>query len=153
MTFDVSLQIRQKLFGRDSSAYASSLHCLGVAYHGLKDYSHSSLSFQECMRIQTKLSCNNDVCIAVSLCWLGRNHQNLNEPNKALEKFLSALQLYKRNKNVADYRIVVMLLHTIGQIYEDKKVHLMEMALKCKCDIAFRLVPCIFFVSSNFFYL
>ena len=131
-TFDASLQIRQKLLGRDSSAYASSLYCLGVAYHCLEDYSHSNLSFQECVRTQTKLSSKNDVCIAVSLCWLGRNHQSINEPTKALEKFLSALQLYKRSKNAADYRIVVSLLHTIGEIYEDKKIDLMDMAFKCK---------------------
>jgi 3-dehydroquinate synthetase len=83
------------------------------------------------MRIQTKLLGKDDLLIAQSLSWLGRNHQQLNEPTKALEKYLSALQLSKKNKNAVDYRIVVMLLDEIGKTYEDEKVNLSEMALKC----------------------
>jgi tetratricopeptide (TPR) repeat protein len=70
--------------------------------------------------------------IGQSLCWLGRNHQSLHEPGKALEKYLSSLQQCKVNKKSVDYRIVVMLLHTIGETYEDEQINLPDMALKCK---------------------
>lgn len=133
-TFDASLQIREKLLGRDSNAYASSLYCLGVAYHCLRDFSHSRVLFQECIRIQMSYTlvpkANNR--IGQSLCWLGRNHQSLHEPGKALEKYLSSLQQCKVNKKSVDYRIVVMLLHTIGETYEDEQINLPDMALKCK---------------------
>ena len=131
-TFDASLQICENLLGKDSNAYASSLYCLGVTYHCLKEYSHSIISFQECIRIGTKVPRESKFLIAQSLCWLGRNHQCLNESSKALEKYLSSLQQCKLNKQNVDYRIVVMLLHTIGQIYEGEKVNQQDMAMKCK---------------------
>ncbi|KAL3792663.1 hypothetical protein HJC23_009391 [Cyclotella cryptica] len=130
-TFDAALQIREKALGRESIPFASSLYCLGTAYYNLKDYQHSRLLFQECMRIQTKLLGKDDLVIAQSLCWLGRNHRHLNEATKALEKYLSALQLCKKNRNAVDYRIVVMLLNAIGKTYEDEQINVSEMALKC----------------------
>ena len=139
-TFDASLQICENLLGKDSNACVSSLYCLGVTYHCLKDYSHSIVSFQECIRIGTKVSSENKLLIAQSLCWLGRNHQCLREPSTALEKYLSSLQQCKLNKQTVDYRIVVMLLHTIGQIYEEEQVNQQDMALKCKANEQFKCV-------------
>lgn len=106
----------------------------------MKDYHNSRLLFQECMRIQTKLLGKDDLLIAQSLSWLGRNHQQLNEPTKALEKYLSALQLSKKNKNAVDYRIIVMLLDEIGKTYEDEQVNLSDMALKCKSSSSSRIL-------------
>lgn len=131
-TFDASLKIREKLLGRDSSEHASSLYCLGVAHHCLKDYQHSRVLLQESLKIQTKIQKKCSLRLAQSLCWLGRNHQSLGEPDKALEKYLSALQHCKLNKNAADYRMVVTILHTIGDIYENDKVNQLDMAYKCK---------------------
>jgi tetratricopeptide (TPR) repeat protein len=134
-TFDAALEVREKLLGRESVEFACSLYCLGTAYHCLKEFARSRLLFQECIRIQTKLLGNEDLRIAQSMCWMGRNHQELNEPSKALEKYLSALLLCKKNKGTVDYRIVVMLLHAIGLIYEDDTINLLDMALKCKCSL------------------
>lgn len=130
-TFDSAMQMRKMISGADSLFVASSAYCLGVAYYYLNDFSHAKLLFQECMRIQSKLSGDNDPCIVRSLCWLGRLHEKLSEPQKALERYLSALQRCKQEKSSVDYRVVVMLLHAIGGLYEDDRVNRQDMALKC----------------------
>eukprot|EP01082_Thalassiosira_pseudonana_P002916 g2602.t1 g2602 contig12:436185-436720(+) len=112
-------------------SFASSAYCLGVAYYYLEDYSHARLLFQECMKVQTKLLGESDVHIARSLCWLGRNNEQLQDPSKALERYLSALQICKKNKSLLDYRVVAMLLHAIGKAYEDEKLAQPDMALRC----------------------
>ncbi len=126
-TFDAAVQIHKKISGmEDCIPLADSTCCLGVAYFYLNDFSHAKLLFQECMRIQEKLVGNNDLCIVRSLCWLGRQQQKVNEPQKALERYLSALQICKENKASVDYRLVVMLLHAIGKLYESDNVSLRE---------------------------
>ena len=127
-TFDSALQIKKNISGADCMPVASSTYCLGVAYHYLNDFSHAKLLFQECMRIHVK----NDACVVRSLCWIGKQHEKLNEPEKALERYLSALRIYKKGKSSIDCIVVVMLLHAIGKLFEDDKVNLQEMALKCK---------------------
>lgn len=127
------MKIKEKLLGRISLPVASCTYCLGVAYFYLDDYTHARLLFEECMRIQIEVVGDNDPLVARSLCWLGRQHEKLNESNKTLEKYLSALRIYKRNKSSTDYRVVVMLLHAIGKTYEDDKVNLADLSLKCKC--------------------
>mmetsp|Transcript_19746 Transcript_19746/g.37056 ORF Transcript_19746/g.37056 Transcript_19746/m.37056 type:complete len:118 (+) Transcript_19746:1360-1713(+) len=107
---------------------ASSTYRLGVACHYLKDFARAKVLFRECMRIQMK----HDVSVVKSLCWIGKQHEKLNQPAPALERYLSALRIYKKQKSSIDYRIVVMLLHAIGQLYEDEKVNHQEMSLKCK---------------------
>ncbi|KAL7554747.1 hypothetical protein ACHAWF_018279 [Thalassiosira exigua] len=128
-TFDSANQIN-KNFAPDSMAVASSTFCLGVAYFYLNDYSHARLLFFECMRIQRKLSGEGSPCVVKTLCWIGRQHERLKEPEKALERYLSGLQMYKKVR-VTDYRVVAMLLHASGRLYEDDKVNLPDMALKC----------------------
>jgi tetratricopeptide (TPR) repeat protein len=126
-TFDAAVQIHKKISGmEDSIPLADSTCCLGVAYFYLNDFSHAKLLFQECMRILEKLVGNNDLYTVRSLCWLGRQHQKVNEPQKALERYLSALQICKRNKASVDYRLVVMLLHAIGKLYESDNVSFRE---------------------------
>ena len=56
-TFDSALQIHKKISGY------------------LNDFSHAKLLFQECMRIQEKLVGEDDVCIVLSLIWLGRQQR------------------------------------------------------------------------------
>ena len=131
-TFDSAMQIKKNLSGPVSMPVASSLYCLGTAYYYLNDFSHAMLLFQECLKIQVKLAGENDVGVARSLCWIGRHHEKLKEPEKALERYLAALRIYKKDMASIDYRVVVMLLHSTGRLYEDEKVSLEEMALKCK---------------------
>ena len=149
--FDSALKIREKLLGVESLPVAHSMYCLGVAYHYLKDYSHAKLLFQECMRIQVKLLGENDALVARSLCWLGRQHEKLCDPNKTLERYLSALRIYKKIKSSTEYRVVIMLLHAIGGIYEDSKVNLLDMSLKCKCKTPKR-EKCIIYRSHKVFH-
>ena len=125
--------------GKSTSGFplsvARSTYCLGVAYHYLKDFSHAKVLFQECMRIQVSQAGENDVRVVCTLCWIGRCAESTKEPAKALEHYLSALQICKKEKTSIDYRIVALLLHSIGRLYEDDKVNLEDMALKCKCEI------------------
>ncbi len=123
-TFDAAVQIHKKKSMEDCIPLADSTCCLGVACFYMNDFSHAKLLFQECMRIQEKLVGDNDLCIVHSLCWLGRQQQKVNEPQKALERYLSALQICKKNKASVDYRLVVMLLHAIGKLYESDNVSL-----------------------------
>ncbi len=126
-TFDSAIQIHKKMSGiEDCIPLADSTCFLGVAYYYLNDFSHAKLLFQECLRIQEKLVGEDDLCIVLSLIWLGRQHQKVKEPQKALERYLSALQLCKKKKASIDYRIIVMLLHVIGKLYEDDNVRLRE---------------------------
>ena len=76
---------------------------------------------------------------------MGMIYEKVNEPQKALERYLQALQICKQKKSaITDYRVVVILLHAIGRLYEDDKVNLPEMALKCKSirclEISFSVV-------------
>ncbi len=130
-TFEVALQIQKKLSGVDSQPIVSATYCLGVAYYYLSDYSHARLLFEECQRIQTKLFGEDSQYVATSICWLGRQHEKLNDPNAALERYLSALQVLKKEKASADYRVVILLLHAIGKMYQHKEVNLLDMSLKC----------------------
>jgi tetratricopeptide (TPR) repeat protein len=126
-TFDAAVQIHKKISGmEDCMLLADSNCCLGVVYYYMNDFSHAKLLFQECMRIQEKLVGHNDLCMVQSLCWLGRQQQKVNEPQKALERYLSALQICKKNKASVDYRLVVMLLQAIGKLYENDNVSLRE---------------------------
>ena len=88
-TFDSAMQIQKNISGADTMSVAYSTYCLGVAYYYLNDFSHAKLLFQECMRLQRKLTGENDACIVRSICWLGRQHEKLGEPAKALERYLS----------------------------------------------------------------
>ena len=90
----------------------------------LNDFSHAKLLFQECMRIQEKLVGEDDVCIVLLLIWLGRQHQKVKEPQKALERYLSALQISEKKKASINFRPVVMLLHVIGKFYKDDNINL-----------------------------
>ncbi len=130
-TFEVALQISKKLSGIDSIPIASATYCLGVAYYYLGDYSHSKLLFEECLRIQAKLFGEGSQNVATTFCWLGRQHKKLNDPNTALEKYLSALQILKKEKASADYHVVILLLHAIGKMYQHEEVNLYDMSLKC----------------------
>lgn len=124
-TFDSAMQIHKKISGMDESLPLADSTCfLGVAYYYLNDFSHAKLLFQECMRMQEKLVGEDDLCIVRSLIWLGRQHQKVKEPQKALERYLSALQICKKKKASIDYRLVVMLLHIIAKLYEDDNVKL-----------------------------
>ena len=95
------------------------------------DYSHARLLFEECQRIQTKLFGIDRQNVATSFCWLGRQYEKLNDPNIALERYLSALQILKKEKASADYHVVILLLHAIGKMYQHKEVNLLDMSLKC----------------------
>ena len=133
-TFDSAMQIQKRISGmKDSLPLASFTCCLGMAYYYLNDFAHAKLLFQECIRIQLQLSGDDEPCIVYSLCWLGRQHQSCNEPRKALDRFLSALQRCKTIKSI-DYRVVVHLLHAIGEVYEDESINQHDMSLKCKCS-------------------
>ena len=128
-TFDSAMQIHRKISGMDDCIPLADSTCfLGVANYYLNNFSHAKLLFQECMRIQEKLVGEDDLCIVLSLIWLGRQHQKVNEPQKALERYLSALKICKKKKASIDYRLVVMLLHVIGKLYEDDNVNLQEIA-------------------------
>ena len=133
-TFDSSIQIEKRLFGmKDSLSLASFTCCLGAAYYHLDDFAHSKLLFQEGMRINSQLARSDESCIVYSLCWLGRLHRRMNEPQKALERYLSALQRCKKILSI-DYRVVVHLLHVIGEVYEEETVNLQQMSLMCTCS-------------------
>ena len=130
-TFEVALQIWKKIAGIDSIPMASTTYCLGVAYYYLCDYSHAKLLFEECQRIQEKIFGKGSQNIATTLCWLGRQYEKQDDPNTALEKYLSALQILKKEKASADFHVVISLLHAIGKMYQHKEVNLFDMALKC----------------------
>ena len=131
-TFEVSLEIWKKVSGGiDSMPIASATYCLGVAYYYLGDYSHAKLLFEECQRIQANLFGEDSQNVALSFCWLGRQHEKLNDPNTALERYLSALQILKKEKATADYHVVILLLHAIGKMYQHEEVNLLDMSLKC----------------------
>lgn len=126
-TFESAIQIRRKIQGKEDCMHiASSTCCLGVVYYYLNDFSHAKLLFQECYRIQIKLSGEDDACIVRSLCWLGRQHQKVKEPQKALERYMLALQRCKSMKASIDYRLVVMILHEMGNLYGDAGVNIHE---------------------------
>ena len=141
-TFDSAMQIQKKLTdgvsGTDSMSVASLTYCLGVAYYYLNDASTAKLLFQECMRIQLKFAKGgnnetNSFIASRSFTWMGRVYEKMNKPQSALEQYLYALQVCKKNKSVIDdYRVVVILLHSIGKLYEDDKVDQPDMSLKCK---------------------
>lgn len=128
-TFDSAMQMQKRISGPDTFDVASSTYCLATAYFYLNDFSHAKLLFQECMRIHTKLAGRDDARNVKSLCWIGRLHEKANEPQTALERYLLALQLCKKEKSSVDYRVVAMLLHSIGRLYENVQT---EMSLKCK---------------------
>lgn len=130
--FDSAMQINKKISGDDSIGTASSTYCLGVVHYYLGDCSHARLLFLECLRIQLKNSGESNSSPARTLCWIGKQHEKLNEPEKALERYLSALQVYKRERSGIDYRVVAMILHSTGGLYETNTVDSPEMALKCK---------------------
>lgn len=130
-TFEVALQIWKKVSGNDSIPIASATYCLGVAYFYLGDYSHSKLLFEECLRIQAKLFGEDSQNVATTFCWLGRQDEKLNDPNTALEKYLLALQILKKEKASADHYVVILLLHAIGKMYQHEEVNLYDMSLKC----------------------
>lgn len=137
-TFDSAIQIQKRISGmNDSLSLASFTQCLGVSYYYLNDFAHAKLLFQECMRIQLNLAGDDESCIIQSLLWLGRQHQGVNELRESLEQYLSALQRCKQNKSVIDYRVVVLLLHVIGELYEEESINLQDMALKCRCSLSF----------------
>lgn len=141
-TFDSAIQIQKRISGtRDSIPQASLLCCLGVAYFYLNDFAYAKLLFQECMRIHFQLAGDDAICIVYSLCWLGRQHQRVDEPQKALERYLSALQRCKKMKSI-DSRVVVHLLHLIGEVYEDETINLQQMSLKCTCMVEKLLITC-----------
>lgn len=137
VTFDSAMQISKNVSGDNSTHVASSTYCLGVAYHYLGDFAHAKLLFQECIRIQVKLASGDNSNVVRTLCWIGKLHEKLKEPAKALERYLYALKVYKNEKSGIDYRIVAMLLHSIGGLYEDDKIDLQEMAVKCRYLSAF----------------
>lgn len=130
-TFETALQIWKKISDVDSMPISSSTYCLGVAYYYLGDYSHARLLFEECRRILSKLFGEDCQNVATTLCWLGRQHEKLNDPNTALERYLLALQILKKEKASADYHVVILLLHAIGKMYQHEEVNLLEMSLKC----------------------
>ena len=133
-TFDSSIQIEKRLFGmKDSLSLASFTCCLGAAYYHLDDLAHAKLLFQEGMRMNSQLAGSDESSIIYSLCWLGRLHRRMNEPQEALERYLSALQRCKKILSI-DYRVVVHLLHVIGEVYEEETVNLQQMSLKCTCS-------------------
>ncbi len=133
-TFDSAIQILKRISGTmDSMSLASLMCCLGVAFYQLSDFAHAKLLFKECMRIQLELAGDDESCIVYLLCWLGRLHQRVNEPQRALELYLSALQRCKTVKTI-DYRVVVHLLQVIGEVYEEETINLPEMSLKCTCN-------------------
>lgn len=126
-TFESAIQIRRKMQGEEDCIHsASSTCCLGVVYYYLNDFSHAKLLFQECYRIQIKLSGEDNACIVRSLCWLGRQHQKVKEPQRALERYMLALQRCKSMKASIDYRLVVMIIHEMGNLYGDAGVNIHE---------------------------
>ncbi len=132
--FQSALKILEQNLGRVSMPVASCTYCLGIAYYYLHDYTHSILLFEECKRIQVKVVGENSNFVARTLCWIARQHEKIAEHDIALEKYLSALRIYKLNKSSSDFRVVIMLLHSIGKTYEDEKVNLVDLSLKCKVD-------------------
>ena len=133
-TFDSAIQIKKRISGANSIPVASSTYCLGVAYYYMDDFSTAKLLFQDCMCIYMKLGREKGPSLVVRcLTWMGRIYEKVKEPQKALERYLQALQICKKKKSaITDYRVVVILLHAIGRLYEDDKVNLPVMALKCK---------------------
>jgi tetratricopeptide (TPR) repeat protein len=145
-TFDSAIQIQKRFSSmKDSLPLASFTCCLGMAYYYLNDFAHAKLLFQECIRIQLQVSGDDESCIVYSLCWLGRQHQSCNEPRKALELYLLALQRCKTIKSI-DYRVVVQLLHAIGEVCENESINQLDMSLKCKCSRSIALIV-LFFIA------
>lgn len=130
-TFEAALQIWKSVSGLVSLPFASSTYCLGISYYYLGDYPHSKLLLEECRRLLETLLGESNQKIALSLCWLGRIHEKLNDPNTALERYLAALQILKKEKTSADYHVVILLLHAIGKMYQHEEVDLLDMSLKC----------------------
>ena len=132
-TFDAALSSAKGAAGAgagadaDAALVASAAYGLGVAHHYLKDPSRAALSFRECARLRAQ----HGACPAVALLWIGRQHERLAEPEKALGQFLSALCVYKKRQHPIDYRVVAKLLHAAGGVYErNEDCH--DMALKCE---------------------
>ncbi len=133
-TFESAIQILKRISGAlDSMLLASLMCCLGVTFYQLSNFTHAKLLYNECMRIQLELAGDDESCIVHSLCLLGRLHQRVNEPQRALERYLSALQRCKTVKTI-DYRVIVHLLQVIGEVYEEETINLQEMSLKCTCN-------------------
>eukprot|EP00956_Cyclotella_meneghiniana_P015860 scaffold24640_cov68-Cyclotella_meneghiniana.AAC.5 len=130
------LPLTKLLVGSNHQDVCKLLNRMGGVYKKLHDWDNAIGSFQGALRVKRadEEIDRDDIEVATLLQKKGegRNHQCLNESSKALEKYLSSLQQCKLNKQNVDYRIVVMLLHTIGQIYEGEKVNQQDMAMKCK---------------------
>jgi len=146
-TFGSAMQITRKISGAKSILAASHVYYLGVVYYYLNDFASAKSLFQQCTRIHVELAKKNNASLLFgSLTWIGRVYEKINEPQKALERYLFALQVYKKKKKknsaTTDYKFVATLLNAMGKVYEHAELNLPEMSLKCKFGISARSTLC-----------
>ncbi|MEL7531374.1 MAG: CHAT domain-containing tetratricopeptide repeat protein [Bacteroidota bacterium] len=93
-----ALAAREEMFGQNDSSVAETFSRLGMLYRRTADYDLSEQYMQQALDIQRKVLGPQNVIVAYSLNNLGNLYKSRNQPQKAIEHYDAALEIYQSLK-------------------------------------------------------
>lgn len=126
--FESVIQRVKRLKEASFPSDASTIYCLGVAFHHLGVHKLAVVAFTKALRIWTTEGGETHINCGYAMYWIARQDAAMGRLQHALNGYRGALHVYKMNKQCLDYAVVTATLQLLGEAHS--KLGDSHMALK-----------------------
>ena len=113
-----SLNAKQKMYGRESAKYASTLNNLGTIYDKLGNFSKSADCFEQAEQIMARAAAGNVEAVSEIYINKGNLYNRLGQNELALTYYNKALEIKTEQNNDSDKKLAP-IYNNVGTVYQN----------------------------------